>query len=66
MKNTLQGLLLLVLVVAILVAGYYIGLAIAIGTVVLTSIGLAIAFFVFVCYLVWDIFRYRKTKDRMK
>jgi len=60
MKQALMGLLILVLAVAIMVAGYYIGVIIAITGAVLTGLGIVAGVLLLICYAIWEWFQSRK------
>lgn len=60
MKRALTGLLILVLAVAIMVAGYYIGILIAITGAVLTGLAIIACVLLFICYAIWEWFQDRK------
>jgi len=58
----LLGAVLVVIGVALLVAGYYLGIFFAIIAGALTVLGLAIFLVTFLFYVVWDYLQYRKRK----
>lgn len=60
MKQALMGLLILVLAVAIMVAGYYIGVIIAITGAVLTGLGIVAGVLLLICYAIWEWLQSRK------
>jgi len=66
MKQAVMGLLILVLAVAIMVAGYYIGVIIAITGAVLTGLGIVVGVLIFICYAIWDWFQSRKQPPNRK
>lgn len=62
--QALAGLLVLVLAVAVLVAGYYLGIFFALIGAALTAIAIIVGIFIFVCYAIWDLLQERKRRKR--
>lgn len=58
------GLLILVLVIAVLVAGYYLGIFFALVGAALTAIAIIVGVCVFVAYTIWELFQDRKKRRR--
>jgi len=60
--DVLGGLLVLILVVAVLVAGYYLGIFFALVAAALTSLAIIIGICIFIVYAVWDLLQQRKRR----
>ena len=60
--DVLGGLLVLILVVAVLVAGYYLGIFFALVAAALTSLAIIIGICIFIVYAIWDLLQQRKRR----
>ncbi len=66
MKDVLTGLAVLVIAVAILVGGYYLGIIMAVFTGLLMILGIVLFIIAFVIYAVWDLFHYRRKRRQSR
>lgn len=60
----LGGLLILVLVIAVLVAGYYLGIFFALVGAALTAFAIIVGVCVFVAYAIWELLQERRKRRR--
>lgn len=64
MKDVLVGLLMVLVVVALLVGGYYLGIIFAVLAGIVTALGIVLFLVVMVSYSVWDLFQTFKKRRR--